>query len=53
MPIFQSLEVPSLTHDHFQGGHYEFAMERAAIEKNLSSQDTKMSKQESFTGHYL
>ena len=22
-----------LTHDHFQGGHYEFAMERAQIEK--------------------
>lgn len=24
-----------LTHDHFQGGHYEFAMERAQIEKNF------------------
>ena len=24
-----------LTHDHFQGGHYEFAMERAAIEKEF------------------
>ncbi len=24
-----------LTHDHFQGGHYEFAMERAQIEKEI------------------
>ena len=24
-----------LTHDHFQGGHYEFAMERAEIEKEF------------------
>ncbi len=24
-----------LTHDHFQGGHYEFAMERAEIEKEI------------------
>ena len=24
-----------LSHDHFQGGHYEFAMERAAIEKEF------------------
>ncbi len=24
-----------LTHDHFQGGHYEFAMERAEIEKKI------------------
>ena len=24
-----------LSHDHFQGGHYEFAMERAAIEKEI------------------
>ena len=24
-----------LTHDHFQGGHYEFAMERAKIEKEF------------------
>ena len=26
----------SLTHDHFQGGHYEFAMERAEIEKEFT-----------------
>ena len=25
-----------LTHDHFQGGHYEFAMERAEIEKEFT-----------------
>ena len=25
-----------LTHDHFQGGHYEFAMERAKIEKEFT-----------------
>ena len=25
-----------LTHDHFQGGHYEFAMERAEIEKKFT-----------------
>ena len=25
-----------LSHDHFQGGHYEFAMERAPIEKEVS-----------------
>ena len=25
-----------LTHDHFQGGHYEFAMERAEIEKEIT-----------------
>ena len=25
-----------LSHDHFQGGHYEFAMERAEIEESLS-----------------
>lgn len=25
-----------LSHDHFQGGHYEFAMERAPIEKEIS-----------------
>ena len=24
-----------VTHDHFQGGHYEFAMERAQIEKEI------------------
>lgn len=24
-----------LSHDHFQGGHYEFAMERAGIEKEI------------------
>ena len=26
-----------LTHDHFQGGHYEFAMERAQIEKEIQN----------------
>lgn len=25
-----------LTHDHFQGGHYEFAMAKAPVEENLS-----------------
>lgn len=25
-----------LTHDHFQGGHYEFAMEKAEIEKHFT-----------------
>lgn len=25
-----------LTHDHFQGGHYEFAMAKACVEENLS-----------------
>lgn len=25
-----------LTHDHFQGGHYEFAMERAEVEKEFT-----------------
>ena len=25
-----------LSHEHFQGGHYEFAMERAQVEKELS-----------------
>jgi len=25
-----------LTHDHFQGGHYEFAMERAEIKKEIT-----------------
>lgn len=25
-----------LSHDHFQGGHYEFAMERAEIEKTIT-----------------
>ena len=25
-----------LSHDHFQGGHYEFAMERAAMEKGIT-----------------
>jgi len=25
-----------LSHDHFQGGHYEFAMDRAAIEEKVS-----------------
>ena len=25
-----------LSHDHYQGGHYEFAMERAPIEKSIS-----------------
>ena len=25
-----------LSHEHFQGGHYEFAMERAGIEKEIS-----------------
>lgn len=28
-----------LSHDHFQGGHYEFAMERAAIEKYFELKD--------------
>ena len=28
--------VSILTHDHFQGGHYEFAMERAEIEKEFT-----------------
>lgn len=28
-----------LTHDHFQGGHYEFAMERAQIEKHFAIKD--------------
>ena len=25
-----------LTHEHFQGGHYTFAMEKAPIEKSFS-----------------
>ena len=28
-----------LSHEHFQGGHYEFAMERAAVEEQLSFRD--------------
>lgn len=28
-----------LTHDHFQGGHYEFAMQRAQIEKHFAIKD--------------
>lgn len=28
-----------LTHDHFQGGHYQFAMERAGIEKDFVVKD--------------
>ena len=28
-----------LSHEHFQGGHYEFAMERAQVEKEISFKD--------------
>ena len=28
-----------LSHDHFQGGHYEFAMARAELEENVSFRD--------------
>ena len=32
MQIFRSLEALILSHDHFQGGHYTFAMAKAPIE---------------------
>ena len=36
-----------LSHDHFQGGHYEFAMAKAPVEKEVVIRDSKMSKQAS------
>ncbi len=31
-----------LSHDHFQGGHYTFAMAKAPIEKHVTFRDMKM-----------
>lgn len=31
-----------LSHDHFQGGHYEFAMAKAPVEKSWSSRNLRM-----------
>lgn len=37
MPIFRSLGgIAFLSHDHFQGGHYEFAMAKAPVEETIS-----------------
>ena len=35
-----------LSHDHFQGGHYEFAMAKAPVEKSFTVKDFRLAKRE-------
>ena len=42
-----------LSHDHFQGGHYTFAMAKAPIEKHVTIPGFEDVRQELLNGHYL
>ena len=39
-----------LSHDHFQGGHYSFAMEKAPVERAVSFPASRMWRRASSSG---